>query len=142
MRFYGFSADELTTSTDRNLPLDRDPKLAWAFRHREFFPVDVNKAGRAALLRVPGFGVRNVKRILKIRRYRALTLSDLAKLKISVKKAQYSSSPRTTIPPPTSIDSPHLAAACSTCPASNSVFSRPLKPRARASYDRGRARRF
>ena len=51
--------------------------------------MDVNKAGQAALLRVPGFGVRNVKRILKIRRYRRLTLADLAKLKISVKKSQY-----------------------------------------------------
>jgi putative DNA modification/repair radical SAM protein len=89
MRFYGFKADELTTPEDGNLPLDRDPKLAWALRHREFFPIDVNKAGKGALLRVPGFGVRNVKRILKIRRYRALTLTDLAKLKIPVKRAQY-----------------------------------------------------
>lgn len=89
LRFYGFSSDELTTPEDPNLPLDKDPKLAWALRHREFFPVDVNKAGQSALLRVPGFGVRNVKRIIKVRRYRALTLSDLAKLKISVKKAQY-----------------------------------------------------
>jgi putative DNA modification/repair radical SAM protein len=89
MRFYGFSADELTTPDDRNLALDKDPKLAWALRHREFFPVDVNKAGKSALLRVPGFGVRNVSRILQIRRYRSLTLTDLAKLKISVKKAQH-----------------------------------------------------
>jgi len=88
IRFYGFSADELTTEADRNLPLDKDPKLAWALRHREFFPVDVNKAGKGALLRVPGFGVRNVHRILNVRRYRALTLADLAKLKISVKKSQ------------------------------------------------------
>ncbi len=89
MRFYGFSAEELTTENERNLPLDKDPKLAWALRHREFFPVDVNKAGQRALLRVPGFGVRNVKRILQIRRYRALTLTDLAKLKVPVKRASY-----------------------------------------------------
>ena len=89
MRFYGFSADELTTAQEPNLPLDKDPKLAWALRNREFFPVDVNKSGKAALLRVPGFGVRNVKRILKVRKYRSLTLPDLAKLKISVKKVQY-----------------------------------------------------
>ena len=88
LRFYGFSADELTTETDRNLPLDKDPKLAWALRHREFYPVDVNKAGKSALLRVPGFGVRNVQRILQVRRYRNLTLSDLAKMKISLKKSQ------------------------------------------------------
>jgi putative DNA modification/repair radical SAM protein len=89
MRFYGFSADELTRPEERNLPLDRDPKLAWALRNREFFPVDVNKAGKTALLRVPGLGVRNVQRILKVRRYRSLTLDDLRKLKVSVSKVQY-----------------------------------------------------
>ncbi len=89
MRFYGFSANELTTETEANLPLDKDPKLAWALRHREFFPVDVNHAGKPALLRVPGFGVRNVQRILKIRRYRALTLADLGKLKIAMNRARY-----------------------------------------------------
>jgi putative DNA modification/repair radical SAM protein len=88
MRFYGFRAEELTTPEDGNLPLDKDPKLAWALRHRDFFPVDVNKAGKAALLRVPGFGVRNVKRMLQVRRYRSLTLEDLGKLRISVKKSQ------------------------------------------------------
>jgi putative DNA modification/repair radical SAM protein len=89
MRFYGFSADELTTEADGNLALDKDPKLSWALRHREFYPVDVNKAGPAALLRVPGFGVRNVKRILAIRRYRALTLADLGKLKCAVNRAKF-----------------------------------------------------
>jgi putative DNA modification/repair radical SAM protein len=89
IRFYGFTADELTVAEDRNLALDKDPKLAWALRHREFYPVDVNKAGKAALLRVPGFGVRNVKRILQIRRYRALTLADLGKLKCAVNRAKY-----------------------------------------------------
>ncbi len=89
MRFYGFKADELTTESDRNLALDKDPKLAWALRNRDFYPVDVNKAGQAALLRVPGFGVRNVKRILAIRRYRALTLADLGKLKCAVNRARY-----------------------------------------------------
>ena len=89
LRFYGFSPEELTTEKERNLPLDKDPKLAWALRHREFYPVDVNKAGKSALLRVPGFGVRNVKRILQIRRYRSLTLTDLAKLKVAVNRAKY-----------------------------------------------------
>lgn len=89
MRFYGFSAHELTAEGDGNLALDKDPKLAWALRHREFFPVDVNQASKPALLRVPGFGVRNVQRILKIRHYRALTLSDLGKLKIAMNRARY-----------------------------------------------------
>ncbi len=89
LRFYNFSPSELTTENDRNLPLDKDPKLAWALRNRGFYPVDVNKAGKSALLRVPGLGVRNVQRILKIRRYRALRLADLAKLKISLKRARH-----------------------------------------------------
>jgi putative DNA modification/repair radical SAM protein len=88
IRFYGFSATELTTETEPNLALDKDPKLAWALRHREFFPVDVNRAGKSALLRVPGFGVRNVQRILRIRRYRRLTMSDLGKLKVAMNRAR------------------------------------------------------
>jgi putative DNA modification/repair radical SAM protein len=89
IRFYKFTADELTTSDAPNLPLDKDPKLAWALRHREFFPVDVNAASYAALLRVPGFGVRNVKRMLRIRRYHKLRLQDLSRLKISTDKAKH-----------------------------------------------------
>jgi len=89
MRFYGFSANEFTTDAAGNLALDKDPKLAWALSHRHFFPVDVNAAGKSALLRVPGFGVRNVQRILQIRRYRRLTLSDLGKLKIAMNRARH-----------------------------------------------------
>jgi putative DNA modification/repair radical SAM protein len=85
IRFYGFEAAELTSGT--NLPLDIDPKLDWALRHREFFPLDVNRAPREALLRVPGFGVRNVDRILSIRRFHMLTRSDLAQLRIPVRRA-------------------------------------------------------
>lgn len=108
MRFYGFSAHELTTESDKNLPLDKDPKLAWALRNREFFPIDVNKAGKSALLRVPGFGVRNVQRILQIRRFRALTLPDLAKMKISVKKSQFFVVTADHNPSVKQIDSAHL----------------------------------
>ncbi len=89
MRFYGFKAHELTTTQHPNLPLDQDPKLAWALRNREFFPVDINKASRSALLRIPGIGVRNVKRILRIRRFQALKLEDLVKLNISMGKTRF-----------------------------------------------------
>lgn len=89
MRFYGFDVEELTTPEQRNLALDKDPKLAWALRHRDFFPVDVNMAGKEALLRVPGFGLQNVNRIVRVRKYRKLSLRDLAKLKIAVKRARY-----------------------------------------------------
>jgi putative DNA modification/repair radical SAM protein len=84
MRFYGFDPQELTTPTEPNLDLKMDPKLAWALRHREFFPVDLNRAPREALLRVPGLGVRNVKRILSIRRFHAIRLEHLVKLRISL----------------------------------------------------------
>ena len=67
------------------LDLDIDPKLAWALRHRERYPVDVNTASREDLLRVPGLGVKSVKRILQIRRLTSLRLDDIAKLAGSAK---------------------------------------------------------
>lgn len=85
IRFYGFDVAEIATGG--NLELGMDPKLAWALRHRGFFPVDVNRASREVLLRVPGFGVRNVKRIVQIRKFHRLTAADLAKLRIPVKRA-------------------------------------------------------
>ncbi len=85
-RFYGFTVDEILKSTeDGMLDLGIDPKLAWALRHRERYPVDVNTAPREALLRVPGLGVKSVNRILRIRRLTALRLDDVAKLAGSVK---------------------------------------------------------
>ncbi|HEV7403515.1 MAG TPA: putative DNA modification/repair radical SAM protein [Chthoniobacteraceae bacterium] len=86
MRFYGFAAEELTSAEEPNLDLTIDPKLAWAMRHREKFPVDVNKAPRELLLRVPGLGVRNVDRIVRIRRWQKLRLADLARLRVPLKK--------------------------------------------------------
>ena len=85
MRFYGFRADEITTATDPALDLAIDPKLAWARRHPEFFPVDVNAATREALLRVPGLGYHNVDRIVRIRRYHKLSIEDLRKLHVRMK---------------------------------------------------------
>ena len=89
MRFYGYSAGELEQATDPAtgcLPLDIDPKLAWALRHRDMFPVDVNRAPREALLRVPGLGVKAVDRILLSRRHRRLRLDDVARLTNSIVK--------------------------------------------------------
>lgn len=89
MRFYGYTHDEIVSSAhaDGMLDLDIDPKLSWALRHREFFPVDLNKAPRSALLRVPGLGVRSVNRIVKMRRWRTLRLTDLTALRASVKRS-------------------------------------------------------
>ena len=81
LRFYGFAVGEVI-DPGQNLALDVDPKLGWALRHRDWFPVDVNTAPREALLRVPGVGVRNVDRILAIRRHHALRAADLRKLRV------------------------------------------------------------
>jgi putative DNA modification/repair radical SAM protein len=86
MRFYGFAPDEIPTAGGGMLSLDMDPKLAWALTHRERFPVDVNRADREMLLRIPGLGVKAVKRILAARRVRAVTLEDLARLHVPLRK--------------------------------------------------------
>lgn len=85
MRFYGFSAPEIGEGTDDGmLDMAVDPKLAWALRRRDAFPVDVNKAARETLLRVPGLGVKAVDRILSVRRYRTLRLQDVGRLTRSI----------------------------------------------------------
>ena len=83
IRFYGFKANEIVVEADQNLSLDMDPKLAWALANRHFFPVDVNRASREELLRIPGIGVRNVTRILEIRVYQSLRIADLKKLRVA-----------------------------------------------------------
>lgn len=85
-RFYGFKINELVDESKPSLDLDVDPKLSWALRNRSFFPLDLAKASREALLRVPGFGVRTVAKILSIRRYGAVRLTDLTRMKIPLKK--------------------------------------------------------
>jgi predicted DNA-binding helix-hairpin-helix protein len=87
VRFYGFGVRELTTDRAPNLDLAIDPKLAWALRNRGSFPVDLNRASRAELLRVPGIGVRSVDRILASRRWRRIRLEDLARLRLSLSRA-------------------------------------------------------
>lgn len=87
MRFYGFSAAELTTDENPDLSLSEDPKTTWARTHPEFFPVDVNVAPKEALLRIPGIGYRNVERILSVRRYHRLLIADLRKLNVRIKNA-------------------------------------------------------
>jgi putative DNA modification/repair radical SAM protein len=90
MRFYGFAPAEVGAVADERgmLPLDIDPKLAWALRFRDSFPVDVNRAPREALLRVPGLGVKAVDRIVASRRLRRLRLDDVARLTLSIAKVR------------------------------------------------------
>jgi putative DNA modification/repair radical SAM protein len=87
MRFYGFSAGEIINENDGMLPLDIDPKLAWALRNRHRFPLDVNRASREDLLRVPGFGTKAVDRIIATRRITSIRAADLARLHIPRNKA-------------------------------------------------------
>lgn len=87
MRFYGFGQGEiLQGSSDGMLDLAIDPKLAWALRNRGQFPVDVNRASREMLLRVPGLGTKVVDRILQTRRHRRLRLEDVGRVAKSIAK--------------------------------------------------------
>jgi predicted DNA-binding helix-hairpin-helix protein len=89
LRFYGFTLPELAAAAPAgHLPLDRDPKLAWALANRHAFPVDVNRAPREMLLRVPGIGTKVVSRILASRRHRNLRWADLARLVASPAKVK------------------------------------------------------
>lgn len=83
MRFYGFAHHEILPA-DGMLKLEVDPKHAWALAHRQHFPVDLNRAPREMLLRVPGLGVKAVQRILAARRVRRLRADDLKKLHVPV----------------------------------------------------------
>lgn len=87
MRFYGFDVGEIIDPGEGMLSLDIDPKLAWALRHRERFPLDVNRASREELLRVPGFGRKAVDRIIATRRVTSIRAADLARLHIPRNKA-------------------------------------------------------
>ena len=87
MRFYGFAANEIVGADDGMLSLEMDPKLDWALRNRDRFPLDVNRASREDLLRVPGFGAKAVDRIIATRRISSIRVGDLARLHIPRNKA-------------------------------------------------------
>jgi putative DNA modification/repair radical SAM protein len=87
MRFYGFDVGEIVEQAEGMLALDIDPKLAWALRHRDRFPLDIASASREELLRVPGFGRKAVDRIVATRRVTSIRVSDLARLHIPRNKA-------------------------------------------------------
>jgi len=89
MRFYHFEPDELADNRAPNLENDLDPKCSWALRHPEFYPVEVNTADERDLLRVPGVGQTSVARIIAARRQHRLSLEDLKKMGIVMKRAQY-----------------------------------------------------
>ena len=79
LRFYGFSHEEIVTDQGM-LSLDTDPKLAWALAHPQHFPVDLNRAAREMLLRVPGLGLRSMHKLLAARRCRSIVKADIKRL--------------------------------------------------------------
>ena len=89
MRFYGFRVDEIVDDAAPQLDLEIDPKLAWALRHPELFPVDVNRADYGMILRVPGIGVKSAALIVSSRRHSRVTATALKKMGVVMKKAQY-----------------------------------------------------
>ncbi len=89
LRFYGFSADELLSESHPNFNSYIDPKCDWALQHLGEFPVEINKAAKAQLLRIPGVGPRSVERILRARRSTSLDFKDIARMGVVMKRARY-----------------------------------------------------
>ncbi len=89
LRFYHFNVNEIVDETHTNLDLDVDPKLSWALRHPERFPVDINKDDYEKILRVPGIGVKSAMLIVNSRRFNRITSYHLKKMGVVMKKAKY-----------------------------------------------------
>lgn len=89
MRFYNFTAEEIANDTHPDLELEIDPKLSWALRHPECFPIDVNRADYEMILRIPGVGVKSATLIVNARRFRRLTSEHLKKMGVVMKRAKY-----------------------------------------------------
>lgn len=124
LRFYGFDLEEiLAGGKDGHLALDMDPKLAWALKHRGVFPIDINRADKEMLLRVPGLGAKTVAKILSARRWRRLRLEDLARLRVSVAKLRSFVTAEGHRPRGPLLDSPDLKARLAPKPAQLSLFA-------------------
>ena len=89
LRFYGFDVREILNNQHPNLDVDIDPKLSWALRNMHLFPVDVNKADKRMLARIPGLGMHSVSKILNARKYRKLNWENLKAIGIAMNRAKY-----------------------------------------------------
>ena len=89
LRFYGFNIEEILNEQNQSLDLDIDPKLGWALRNMHEFPVDINKADKRMLARIPGLGMKSVFKILNARRYRQLNWDHLKAIGVAFNRAQY-----------------------------------------------------
>jgi putative DNA modification/repair radical SAM protein len=89
LRFYHFTAGEILDDTEPFLDSHIDPKAAWALKHLEFFPVEINRADYETLLRVPGIGATTARRVIETRRSRSLSFDSLRRLGAALKRARY-----------------------------------------------------
>ncbi|WP_243837309.1 putative DNA modification/repair radical SAM protein [Mucilaginibacter gilvus] len=89
MRFYGFKVNEIVNTAQPHLDLDIDPKLGWAIRNMQAFPVDVNKADLQMILRVPGIGLLSAQKIVSARRFGKLNWDHMKKMGVSLNRAKY-----------------------------------------------------
>lgn len=89
LRFYGFDIRELLNEQHQNLDLDIDPKLSWALRNRDVFPLDINRADRQMIARVPGIGIKSVQKITEARKFRKLNWEHLRKIGVALNRAKY-----------------------------------------------------
>ena len=89
LRFYGFNAKELLSEENPNFDINFDPKTNWALQNMHLFPLEINRAPREMLLRIPGVGGKSVQRIMAIRRVSNITFEDLKKIGVVLKRAQY-----------------------------------------------------
>jgi putative DNA modification/repair radical SAM protein len=89
MRFYGFKVDEIVDREQPHLDMDIDPKLSWALRNLQIFPIDINKADLNVIMRIPGIGVSSARKIVKARKFCRLTAEHLKKFGIALNRARH-----------------------------------------------------
>ena len=89
LRFYGFDVRELLNKETPNLDTDIDPKLSWALRNLHYFPIDINKADKRLLARIPGVGMKSVSKIIQARRFQKLNWEHLKAIGIAINRARY-----------------------------------------------------
>lgn len=89
LQLYGFTPEDVTPENEPNLSEDIDPKAAWALRHMDLYPVEVNTADYETLIRVPGIGITYAKRIIEARRHCTVTHSLLKRMRVSLKRSIY-----------------------------------------------------
>lgn len=89
MRFYGFNVHEILNDENPHLDIDIDPKLSWALRNLQHFPVDINTAPYQMILRIPGVGVGSAKKIVQARKFGKLHIYQLKKIGVAYNRAKH-----------------------------------------------------